>query len=219
MAYKLSMRHQQDDISRRTNQPSPISLKHYAILCAAISCLSLITAFAFSFNAREIEQGKLQKIGEVSDIITVLKEGNFTSKPFSTTKNNTVITIDMKLDMKKVGWATVNGTLQNHDQKDLISFSHEFWYEEGYDADGAWSEASDTESFTLTLPKPGTYSISLEFEANSPTSVNSVHISLSEQYGSHIPHMVFGIILAIIAAALIGYENTHASAHYRKRLS
>ncbi len=88
-----------------------------------------------------------------------------------------------------------SGEVLDKDKETLYEFGKELWHEEGYDAEGYWSESERHMAANLTFSEPGTYYIRFHTDEN---LMHNIGMTIKVKKGSGIPYLMIGTYLFII---------------------
>lgn len=194
MAYKLSERFNQDG---KIPTSEDINFSVIVKVLIVFGIISLFTAFIFSIETGEIASKEMK--------LSLFRSDSMQVGPFDVNKNNQSLKVSFKIDLQSQSWTVVSGKVLNENKEYLFSFSKELSYYSGRDSEGSWSELDDSYSMSLTFPKKGKYYLDIDLEFDRKPSTLKVWIS--KKLGSHIPHMIFGILLVILAIIINEVKN------------
>ena len=206
MAYKLSDRHNQDELSAENNSgggdsydadADKVDLGKIATVFIIFGLLGLLTAWIYSMNT--------ERIGNISFRPTGASSSSAEIGPLTVRKHNETYSVSVNANLASQSWASIEGQVLNSSKEYLYSFGKELSYYSGRDYEGGWAELENTYSINITFPKPGIYY--LKFNTQSNRLPRSVSVKISKKRGSSIPHMWFGIISLIIGIALNEAKN------------
>lgn len=194
MPYKLSQRFNQDSKIATTGDINLGAIVKVLIVFAAIN---LLTAFVFSAETGKVASYKITP--------PLISSQPTEIGPINIKKDKQSLNVSFKADIQGQSWVVVRGEALDKNKKYLFSFTKELSYYSGRDSDGSWSERDDSYSMNLTFPKKGDYYFKINLDYNKKP--RSVKVMFNNKIGSHIPHMVFGIILLISAIVINELKN------------
>ncbi len=197
MAYKLSDRHGQDDISADNNDSGNVDFGKLATVFIIFGLLSLFTAWMYSMETEKMANISFRPAGISSSSAEI--------GPLTVKKHNETYSISVSANLSSQSWASIEGQVLNSNKEYLFSFGKELSYYSGRDYEGGWTEVDNNYSINVTFPKAGIYY--LKFNTQSDRPPNAVGVKISKKRGSSIPHMWFGILALIIGIVLNEMKN------------
>lgn len=192
MAYRLSDRHKQDKISAQNNNSNNAVWSAVANVCILFGVVGLITSGFYAMSDGRAAYSQTIYAQQLANGVMI--------GPMQIQEEGSIYSIVLDSSLSTTGWSYIGVEVLDSSQQTLFSFGDEFWYEKGYDSDGAWTSRNENSKLTTTFPKPGTYYLRLTSDPQGKTE--SVKVSIVPRKGSHIPHLAFGI-LSLIAGFIL----------------
>ena len=121
--------------------------------------------------------------------------------PIKINQDHTVLFVKINHSVNHSGdWRSIETNVLDQEHDYLFAFGDEVWAETGYDSDGQWFESKSSIESKVTLNQ-GTYYLEFETSGTTPNANNALMtVTVSQQRGSGIPHLILGI-LSFIATA------------------
>lgn len=85
--------------------------------------------------------------------------------------------------------------VQDEEGETLYELGKDFWHEEGYDADGHWSESDSNLSAYLTFKEKGKYQLQFSTEEG---NIDNIFLTIKEVPKSYVPFYMFGSLLLLV---------------------
>ncbi|MGA3087841.1 MAG: DUF4178 domain-containing protein [Terriglobales bacterium] len=178
------------------NQPSPLRADTTAIWSSFVALLLLLVIMLIGFSAVARDEEVIQ--GNYTLNTNDRGDASFVTDVFELKGHTSDLELDTRADLNN-NWIYLNYALINQETGQAYDFGREISYYSGYDADGAWTEGSHSDSVAIPSVPPGSYYLRIEPESDFGKGALSYSITAKRD----VPQMsFFGIaFLALLLPA------------------
>jgi hypothetical protein len=167
-------------------------------------CGLLLAGFAYSSGSRM-----------TTHTVTLTRENRVASFPLQidTAGRPTLIRVDYQGALPVNTSVDVGVEVVTPDGEDLQVLSRSFYYETGYDVDGAWSESQYSGRGRFVPSKTGQYTVNVELEELSTTAPNSITVKV-DVMKNHLLYswfLCYGVIVGLVAIVLLFWAFQNAA--------
>ncbi len=161
-----------------------IFINNLCIIIGIFSVLCLFTADKLEHSVIKKQYYNVSKNNFVGPVIIDKKSAIYKIEAYYSGKNSSEY---------------ISVEVLDENQDTLYEFGKDLWEEEGYDADGHWSEGDRKMKAYITFSEKGKYYLLFNPDDNANAKIsNNIQVTIYRLKASYIPHLEMGTILLIL---------------------